>query len=297
MSVLSQVKMMNIVPTMRCNLRCRLCDALAPYFRSPYHPPMEWLQRQADRYFSVIPSTRHFVISGGEALVREDLHLWVRYLSQFASQIERLDLNTNGTMIPQDNLLNSMADYPGQVRVLVDDYGPEVSKKADEAYTAFAALGGRVHVERRDYYTQNAHHGGWVDFGVYDLMTMKTKTPEEAAENHNTCSTPRKLGYAAMMIDGILYHCWRQYYLIQYGAIPRLPEEAVDFFDPSLRTDELRARVGRLLSGGMVHQTCKYCNGLHENAPVRFRPAEQMSLTEQHQAWEKNEVWREVNGM
>ncbi|MDR2357948.1 MAG: radical SAM protein [Oscillospiraceae bacterium] len=284
--------MFNIVPTLRCNLRCRLCNVLCPYFREPYHPTMEHLFEQADRYFSVIPRTARFVVSGGEPLVRSDLHEWVYFLAKFAPQIERLDLNTNGTLIPDDRLLQSLSEYPGKIRVLVDDYGSDKSVKAWEAYEAFKGVYG-AEVELRDYCTKDAHFGGWVDFGIYDLYKLQRKTDEQAVKTNATCSTP-KMGYAAMMLNGIMYHCPRQIYLIAHKVIPALPGEAIDFFDDSLGDAELRQRVAAFYKSG-AHLTCYYCEGLQEEAPVRHPAAEQMTAAEQHRIWEAHDGWRKRN--
>jgi hypothetical protein len=253
---------------------------------------MNWLFDQADRFFSIVNRTARFVISGGEPLVRRDLHEWVIYLSRFAPQIGRLDINTNGTLVPNDNLLHSLSNYPGSIRILVDDYGPNISAKAKDAYEAFRKVSDAV-VELRDYHSENAHFGGWVDFGIYDLSKLKRKTDEQAAETNATCSTP-KMGYAAMMLDGVMYHCPRQIYLIAHKVIPILPYEAIDFFDESVSDDELRGFISALYKSGK-HQTCHFCDGLQENAPVRHQAAEQMTISEQYQIWEAHDGWYRQN--
>lgn len=278
------IPIINIVPTMRCNLRCKFCSTQAPYYQEPYHPSMDWLCRQADRLFEVIDFADRFIVSGGEVMVRGDLYQWIDYLKKYADRIGRLELNSNGTIEPCFELLQSLSTYPGRKRFLVDDYGPEISKKAKQIVEAFQTVPD-VLVELRDYYTDRQYCGGWVDYGVYDLTKLRRKTRAEAIKCWSGCSSPRA-GYFMSVLDGKLYHCARQVWLVTKGIEPAISEDLVDLFDPQLSREMLRDRIAALYRK-QAFLTCEYCLGLHDDAS-RLMPAVQMTREEQLAVWRLN---------
>jgi organic radical activating enzyme len=281
MSYSLNLETINIVPTLRCNLKCRLCNAFSPYYRSPYHPTLDLLIKQADKVFSVVDKANRFIISGGEPLVRSDLAVWVEYLAKYHAQIGRLDLNTNGTIMPTEKLLLALCNFPGTVRILVDDYGAQTSPIAQDVYNAFAnTLAETAVVELRDYSSENAHFGGWVDFGVFDLSKISRKSDTEAITARRTCGNT-KLGLALNISNGVMYQCLRHYWLVQNGVISAA--QTVNFFDKSLSDDDICNQISAFFND--LRESCHYCNGLQEGAPVRYRAGEQMSNAEQYSAW------------
>lgn len=278
------IPIINIIPTMRCNLRCKFCSTQAPYYRNPYHPSMEQLYRQADRLFEIIDFAGRFILSGGEVMVRSDLYQWVDYLGKYADKIGRLELNSNGTIVPDDRLLRSLSDFPGQKRFLVDNYGPEISQKAQQIAQAFETVSNSS-VEPRDYFSDRKYYGGWVDYGVYDLTRMRHKTKAEAVKCWSGCSSPR-VRYFMSVLDGKLYHCARQVWLVAKGIEPEASGELVDLFDPSQSREGLREQIAALYRKRSF-LTCEYCLGLHDDAP-RIQPAMQMTREEQLSVWRTN---------
>lgn len=278
------IPIINIVPTMRCNLRCRFCSTQAPYYQSPYHPSMEWLQQQADRLFEIIDFADRFIISGGEVMVRRDLYRWVDHLKKYADKIGRLELNSNGTIEPDAALLQSLASYPGKKRFLVDDYGPEISRSAKKIAEIYQTIPNAI-VEPRDYFSDQKYCGGWVDYGVYDLTQLHRKTKEEAVKCWSTCSSPRAR-YFMSVLNGKLYHCARQVWLVANEIEAEKSDELIDLFDPELPIPEMREKIAALYKM-QSFETCRFCMGLHDDAP-RYKPAMQMTREEQLAIWRAN---------
>lgn len=278
------IPIINIVPTMRCNLRCKFCSTGAPYYPQPYHPTMERLYEQADRLFEIMDYTDRFIISGGEPMVRNDLYQWVNYLAKYADRIGRLELNSNGTIAPNSYLLESLSAYPGKKRFLVDNYGPEISAKARQIAELFEAVPNSI-VEPRDYYTDNKYCGGWVNYGVYELSKMKQKSREEAIRCWSTCSSPRAR-YFMTVYNGKLYHCARQIWLVENGIEAEHSEDIVDLFDFNRTIDQLKEDIAALYRK-RAFKTCEFCCGLHDDAQ-RYKPAMQMSKDEQQKIWREN---------
>ncbi len=257
--------------TLRCNLQCKLCAAHAPYYEKPWHPTIEELYHQVDRFFEIVDYIGHFSITGGEPLLRDDLGDVVRKLNVFSSRIGSLELFTNGTIIPNDDIMSAFKEYGGHIKFVVDNYGPNLSVNAENlAGLARRELPNAV-IELRDYCTIDMHCDGWVDWGV---GVNNNRTEEEAQAIFNKCSLPQKLEFVSCLNDGVIYPCPQTRRCIELGYIPFDPKEAVDLFDRSYTDAEIRQRIIDRYSLPNL-RACKFCNGQCDDS-IRYKPAEQL---------------------
>lgn len=256
-----RIKRFCLPVTLRCNLRCRLCAEQAPYYKTPYHPSLAELTAQIDALFQTADGIGLFDLTGGEPLLRADLHLLIRYLrGQYGSRIEKLRLTTNGTLVPGGPLLESLRDWGERVYVIVDRY--RVSAKAREAARALEGAG--IPFEVREY-SDNPHCDGWVDYG--DLS--QKHGPEAARALFSRCMVP-KLDFFVCMVDGVLFPCARARLLYEQGIAADCLEIARPGQTAEARREALRAFLGRT-----ALDSCAYCNGLCPDSR-RFPPAEQL---------------------
>lgn len=257
--------------TLRCNLKCRLCAAHAPYYKEPWHPTIEELCNQADRFFEVVDYIGHFSITGGEPLLRRDLGSLVRRLNSYSSKIGSLELFSNGTIIPNNDIISAFKEYSGHVKFVIDNYGADLSINAEKfAKLARESLPDAV-IELRDYCTIDMHCDGWVDWGVGE---KSGRTDEEAQAVFNKCSLPQKLDFVSCVNNGVIYPCPQTRRCIELGYIPFDPVEAVDLFDRSYTDDEIRQRIIARYSLSQL-RACKYCDGQCDDS-MRYQPAEQL---------------------
>lgn len=258
--------------TLRCNLKCKLCAAHAPYYKDPWHPSMDDLCRQVDRFFELVSFIGHFSITGGEPLLRSDLNVFVNRLHRYAGQIGTLELFTNGSLLPSDSLLEAFQTYPGNVKFVVDDYGPELSKNAQGCVDKVKAYLQEADYELRDYYSDHMHCDGWVDWKV---GRTGSKTIEEIRETFRKCSLPQKLDFVSCVNNGIIYPCPQTRRCIELGLIPFDPKEAVDLFDRTYSDEEIQRRIIDRYSLPYL-RACQFCDGQCDDSQ-RFRPAEQLA--------------------
>jgi organic radical activating enzyme len=268
---LLQMPSISLLATLKCNLKCRLCCVYSPFYKNPYHPEKEFLFKCIDRYFEVVDHVSLFTISGGEPLIRSDLDEIVSYLYSYHDRFDRFEIITNGTIIPSDNLLKALGAYGKKSEILIDDYGPDLSKEAERAYKAFSSLK-KARVRLRDYHSEAAHCGGWVDFGVSKNCIKKSDS--EAKALFNKCAYPQKLGFCISYINGKLWSCTPLFRLVELGNLPALPEEVFDFFDNNIPDEKLRQQIKNLYNANCL-SSCAYCNGLCDDSE-RFLPAEQL---------------------
>lgn len=258
--------------TLKCNLKCKLCAAHAPYYKDPWHPTIEALCTQADRFFELIAHIGHFSLTGGEPLLRKDLSVLVHRLKQYSSQIGVLELFTNGTCIPDDALLSAFQAYDGSIKFVIDDYGPTISTKAKQAKDKIKCVLPHAACELRDYYSKNMHCDGWVDWKV---GRVGNKTEEEAKLTFEKCSLPQKLEFVSCVNNGVIYPCPQTRRCIELGLIPFDPDECIDLFDNSYSDSEIQARIKRRYSLPVL-RACSFCDGQCDDSE-RYPPAEQMT--------------------
>ena len=259
--------------TLRCNLKCKLCAVYAPYYKDPFHPTLEYLLMCIDRYFEIVDRIRLFSISGGEPLLRADLPQILQRVQQYEDRIERLEIITNGTMIPSDELIDKLCAFKIKLNLLVDNYGPDKSVNAEAASEKFKKVEG-ANVVLRDYHSADMHCGGWVNYGI--SQNSVKKSTEEAKKLFAVCSYPQKLDFCTSMVAGKLYSCTQLRRLIELGKIESDPSEVFDLFDPNQSDESIRERIKALYTVDML-SACAYCNGICDDS-IRYPAAEQLSV-------------------
>lgn len=258
--------------TLRCNLKCKLCAAWAPYYETPWHPTTEELCSQIDRFFEVVDHFGHFSLTGGEPLLRNDLGVIVRRLSKYAKRIDSLELFTNGTILPDDDMISAFKEYSGNAKFVIDNYGSELSVNAEAAAELVRKELPEAVVELRDYYSIDMHCDGWVDWGV---GIKPGRTDEEAQTIFNKCSLPQKLDFVSCMQNGVIYPCPQTRRCIELGYIEFDPKETVDLFDRRYTDEEIRERIVSRYSLPVL-RACKFCDGQCDDS-IRYQPAEQLT--------------------
>ena len=263
------------VPTLACNLRCKLCAALSPYYAKPYYPDIACLYKYIDRYFEVVHRTGRMVLSGGEPLLHKDLHLFVDYLYSFENRIDRLEIITNGTIVPSHELIESLRPFSSKLYVMVDNYGYDKSINANSATEVFSSLD-HATVTLIDYYSDKPYYGGWVDYGIYP--NTQKKSIEYAKNIFSKCAQTQKMGFCMSYVQGSLYPCAQLRALVDLGVIPDFESEAVNLFDPASSDDDIRLRISDVFQLDVL-SACAYCNGVCDDSD-RFKPAEQLNKNE-----------------
>lgn len=256
-------------PTYCCTLKCRLCCAGVPQLPSPLpYYTYEELTSDISRFFELVDAVDIFTISGGEPLLHKRIADIVGYVRAFRDRIGRLELITNGTLLPSEELLLNMKEAGG--RVLLDDYGPALSIKAEEFEQMLIAHG--VKYERRYQGTteKGAHCGGWIDCTTY---LEEERTEKELKRRADKCIQIHELRCNPSM-DGKLYPCPNQATWTKNGKLPDEPAYYLDLRDNVTPLEEQRKRASEYIKIPYL-PACKHCNGYFDDAK-RYVPAEQI---------------------
>ena len=123
--------------TTKCTLKCKDCCALIPQLDSQKHIDMtfEDFKLYLDKILDSADSIRHLVILGGEPLINSELPQMLEYAAK-QEKIFFIQLITNGTMIPQEKLLNILKQHNNRIYLYMSNYSenPELKTilKQDE---------------------------------------------------------------------------------------------------------------------------------------------------------------------
>jgi hypothetical protein len=223
------------------------------------------MKKSAAEYFKVVDFVNKFTLTGGEPLLNKELGGFIFYLKKYKEKIGYIEIITNGTIVPSRDLIAACEAFD-DVCFLVDDYGENLSKNADEVIKVLTL--NNIKAKRRVYYGDNAHMGGWVDFGDF---SFKNCSEEQLSETYGNCSyaDPR-------------YICYGIYgeYVSLCSASRRCAEKGItnygdllDLFDEKLTREEKQNWFIRAANKPLA--ACAYCNGMLKTS-ARYPAGEQI---------------------
>lgn len=117
-----------ILPTTRCNLRCKACLNFTNYIKEFENRNIEKLKEEIDLFFSCVDYIGLFFISGGEPFLYSDLKELIIYINKkYRDKIYTFGMVTNGTIKPSAELLECIKE--NNVILTIDDYRDALSNK------------------------------------------------------------------------------------------------------------------------------------------------------------------------
>lgn len=255
---------LSFLPTTRCNLRCRDCLNFSPYIRGHENRPLEELRQDLDLLFSRVDLIMLFHISGGEPLLYPRLPELLSHIGEkYGRNIARLELATNGTVVPSEQLCRVCRQYA--VQVMLDDYRESVPGLAGN----FAATLSRLQeysVVHRVNKTET-----WVSLLPDGREEKPPRSPEAMRAHFAACRVPWQ-EYRA----GRLYSCNYAAYAAVAGIHPHLPTDFLQLrdFGPEKRAELLEFRLGFNIKG--YTGFCSVCAGYGNSTAMV--PAAKQSL-------------------
>jgi hypothetical protein len=246
---------------------------MMPRFRAARlaeHVPLADICREIDAVFGIYDKIDDVTISGGEPLLHPQLYEISEYFLQYAEQFENCRIFTNGTIVPSGEVIELLknGNGGGKLKLVIDNYGEGLSRKANEIVRL--ADGYNVDVRVNKYFGEQQHSGGWIDNGAVD--ELRGYSEEEARILFGSCHCAQ---YKCLAVFGgkLGNCCWSTVgrSLGYFGGGET--SEDIDLFDAA----PLAAKKAAAAAFGKAPlNACKYCNGfIVENSP-RFPAAEQV---------------------
>lgn len=226
-----------------CNLKCRDCVNLIPYFKAPKHYDADEIIASMKRLAASVRGIGRLMLIGGETFLYPDLQKIIEAIAE-AENVLLIHIVTNGTIVPEKEILNLLAQYG--VHVAISDYG-ELSKKRDFLIKAL-----KVHGIIYEIRSQGKE---W-----YSLGTPQKKN-RSAQKNKAIFSECRWAKNCLSVINGELRLCPHANYGTKLGLIPINKMDYVDILDQSKSSNEIGEMINYLKNNTQYISACDYCNG------------------------------------
>ncbi|GMX66218.1 hypothetical protein Elgi_54900 [Paenibacillus elgii] len=256
-----------------CNLRCKLCSEYIPYTSEnpPYYCP-EQIKKALYEYFRIVSHVKMIVLTGGEPFINENTAIITEYLSEYMDQYDKLEIMTNGTLLPNESLLRACAKNEKTI-IFINHYG-ELSPKVNAIHEACEKAGVRNTI--RKYYGEDAHFGGWFDLGI--LSGERLTDENELKDRFKHCLTGNnpRLGLSFGLYGGKLFACSVSGIVERLGLMDD-KMAYIDLCDDTLSHEQKRDRITALRKSEYL-PACAVCHGNDSRVEKqRFVPAEQLS--------------------
>lgn len=137
--VLSKI---DTIITSRCTLKCRDCNLFIGYANHHADMGLKDLKKNFDIFFDSVDYVYEYTLLGGEPFMHVDLEQILIYLMEnYGGRIGKVNLISNGTIVPCENVLEIMKKY--DMTVHISDYTKTVNygKKLAEVIEAFSRKG------------------------------------------------------------------------------------------------------------------------------------------------------------
>jgi organic radical activating enzyme len=233
----------------------------------PAYYSLERITESIRRFFEIADSVDILNITGGEPFLYKELSELLMFIKDNRERInQRLEVFTNGTVIPSDNILSAL--NAADSSVLLDDY--DFSTKTQD----IAALFDRhdVTYRLRGYRKSDPYSGGWVD--MVDFLD-KPRGKAETERLTYDCMLARDPQRANVVIDGKIYVCFSQYWQIQKGILKENPKTCFDLFGDSIELAKKKEKISDFLNN-IDLEACSRCKGQIPAISERFPPAVQL---------------------
>ncbi len=239
-----------LVMTTYCSLKCKNCNNLMPLYDRPYHIPVEELLSDIDNLLSNIDTCVKFGLIGGEPFCYPDLiPVLDRVISD--SHVMYVDITTNGTIIPGEDIMEKLKDP--KVYVEISDYGVD-TQKVKELTGIFEEKGVRY---SKDKVVSWVCPGGTENRG---------KDKETLTREFGMCYSSR---YCRTLLKGCIYLCSRGAHLCDLGFM----DSDHDRFD--IRKKRSRTEFKRGLDAFMMSDYADACNYCDHAKKIIVKPGEQ----------------------
>lgn len=245
-----------------CTLKCKKCITLTPYHRTAGNFPKERILDDIDKFFELYDWVDHFDVEGGETLLHPDLPEIIRKAFTYKEHFKRFHILTNGTILPSKELIEVCKEVK-DIFFIIDDYGPELSIRAEEVKKIL--IENEIDFRVDKYYGENQYYDGWVDFGD---MKYKGYSDEKLKDVFSKCRSAH-CG-SPYIKNGRMFLCPVQGAGIRYIELKE--DEYVDFC--AERTMEENFKIASNFGENPI-SACAYCKGFDINSE-RYAAAEQI---------------------
>jgi hypothetical protein len=256
-----------IVPTTRCTLNCRHCgDFLFTGGVARRDIPFENVCRDIDACFDLFDRVEWLQFVGGEVYIYRDFAKLLRYVQKYRDSFGKLVIETNATVMPNDEEQTAMLEYGKCLYIYISNYG-NLSCACDK-FVAFLNEHGIEHSLKK-YHGEDQYFNGWID----NTNPRDLKEPGDILEvNSKNC--PQNRIKNMHVYDGKLHRCSNSCFMPELGLFPPKERDFVDLRSDSLPREEKREIISEFYN--YARHSCRYCVQKYMDILPRHPAAQQM---------------------
>ena len=234
------IPFMDLDITTFCNLKCKRCAKLTPYFNIHHHFSSDEIAKSLELMTRFVDKIYVVNIIGGEPLLNPELCTIIKICSENKA-IQHLELTTNASLEPSDELLEIIKNCDVDVHISDYRYLSSAQQRAKEAFIQ----------KLIDYGIRYEYqfHDIWLDFGEVELHDY---SDIELHSMYVHCP----MNSCAVYNNSVLYKCGRRSYLSQHRLVAD-GNDCIDFSKIETR-EELRERI-KLFYSAKYSEACRYC--------------------------------------
>lgn len=254
---------LNILPTTICNLNCEGCLNFNPFIKKHITYTLNSLKANCDTLFETIDLIGRFQVTGGEPFLFPKLKEMLSYIREkYEKQIIRLEIATNGTVIPSDELCTCLKE--NNVYVFLDDYRQSVPL-AKKNYEKILAKFNMFQITYQEIFASE-----WINL-------QPTQTPKDLGEDEliaffNSCNCPW-----ATIYNKSLSSCNYSHYATKAGIVEY---DKDDYFELTGNATSIQKKAlieFRLRYNNKGYtKLCRQCSGYITINKNKLKPARQI---------------------
>lgn len=236
-----------IMPTTRCNMRCKDCSSLLPYFKTTEDISIEQIIQDLDIFFKAIDRCIRLTI-GGEPFLYPELGALLKYLIN-QPKLDGILMITNSTLLPKEEVMPLLENT--KVFIEISDYGH--IEKMSRLVASF---------EKRNISFKVLSEQVWTNMGNTDF---RDKDKETLRYEYLNCEQGRVI---KAIFKGKLYICGRSARMQALGAYVS-EHDFIELKSTDSREQTIE-KVNRLYFADYA-DACNYCDCGH--FPTKVIPA------------------------
>lgn len=225
-----------IMPTTRCNMRCKGCSSLLPLFDKPCDIEIGQILQDFELFFSGVDECIRITV-GGEPFLYPNLKEILEYLLA-QKKVLGIMLITNSTLLPKPEVLELLKNP--KILVEISDYG-----HLEKMNRLIQVL------EEKDIFFKVLTEQTWTDMGGVEY---RGREAQELRFSYLNCDQSRVIkGFH----NGKFHTCARSARMLSLGAY----ESERDYFDlkPEDTPEEIRDKLKEMFYSESA-DACNYCD-------------------------------------
>ena len=241
----------DVLVTEKCTLACSHCNMFMPHYTSPNHRDVEIIKSDIDKFFDITDYVSVFHLVGGEPFLHPRMKDVIEYvLHNHIEQIDKFIITTNGTILPNDSILQLLKT--NDVILSVSDYTDKlehIQKKVEKVIETLKDWD-------INYYVRTEIE--WYDFG--DLRVKKNLTTDDLIKHFDSCTAPFR-----GLNDGKFYYCHLNTSAVRTNIFPSNKNDYVEL-DSISKEDFIKFDLGYTDLGYITF--CDNCNGCNTGIKI-----------------------------